>query len=59
MFWDPGYWNLIVPVALAALLLAALTRVGTLVLFFGSLLFLVVLGGMWATWVFSKPSDHG
>lgn len=53
--WDTGYWNLIVPLAVGALILAALARVGVLVVFFGSLLSLVTLGGIWATWAFSKP----
>lgn len=52
---DTGYWNLIVPLAVGALILAALARGGVLVVYFGTLLFLVTLGGIWATWAFSKP----
>jgi hypothetical protein len=55
VLWDLGYWSLIVPLAVAALILAALVRAATLVVFFGTLLVLVALGGMWATWVFSRP----
>jgi hypothetical protein len=55
VLWDPGYWNLIVPLAVGALILAALARAATLVVFFGTLLVLLALGGVWATWVFSKP----
>ena len=51
---DPGYWYLVVPVAIGALVLAALARVGKLVVFFGTLLVARGRSGaMWATWVFS------
>jgi hypothetical protein len=59
VFWDPGYWSLIVPLAIGALILAALARAGVVVVFFGTLLGLVVLGGIWATWVFSQPEVTG
>jgi hypothetical protein len=55
VLWDLGYWNLIVPLAVGALILAALARAAVLVVFFGTLLVLLALGGIWATWVFSKP----
>jgi hypothetical protein len=54
VFWDTGYWNVVVPVALGALVVAALARVTTMVVYFATLLGLVVLGGVWATWVFSQ-----
>jgi hypothetical protein len=57
VLWDPGYWSVVVPVALAALVLAALARVGRMVVFFATLLVLVVLGGIWATWVFSLTGE--
>jgi hypothetical protein len=53
VLWDVGYWNVVVIVAVGALVLAALARVGRMVVFLGTLLLLVVLGGVWATWVFS------
>jgi hypothetical protein len=52
--FDPGYWNLIVPLFVGALVVAALARVGTLLVFLGTLAALVVAGGAWATWVFSQ-----
>jgi len=55
VLWDTGYWSLIVPLAVGALILAALARVGVLVVFFGTLLVFLTLGGIWATWAFSKP----
>jgi hypothetical protein len=54
VFWDPGYWNLIGPLFVAALVVAALTRVGRLAVFLGTLAALVVIGGVWATWTFSQ-----
>ena len=54
VFWDPGYWNVIVPLFVGSLVVAALARVGTLLVFFGTLTGLVLAGGMWATWVFSQ-----
>ena len=57
--WDTGYWNLIVPLAVGSLIVAALARADVLVAFFGSLLVLVTLGGVWATWTFSKPWETG
>jgi len=60
VLFDTGYWSLIVPVAVGALILAALTRAADLlVAFFGTLLVLVALGGIWATWAFSKPWETG
>lgn len=60
VLFDTGYWSLIVPVAGGALILAALTRAADLlVAFFGTLLVLVALGGIWATWSFSKPWETG
>ena len=50
---DPGYWDLIVPLFVGALVLAALARVGRLAVFFGLLAALVLGGGVWATWNFS------
>ena len=47
---DIGYWSLIAPLALSALVLAALARVGVPVVFFGTLVPLVTLGGGWITW---------
>jgi hypothetical protein len=54
VFWDPGYWSVVVPVALGALVIAALARVATMAVYFATLLTLVVLGGVWATWTFSQ-----
>ncbi len=54
---DPGYWYLVVPVAIGAIVLAALARVGKMVVFFATLLVLVVLGAIWATWVFSLTGE--
>ncbi len=50
VLFDSGYWNVIVPVAIGALILAALARSGVLVVFFGTLIALVTLGGGWITW---------
>jgi hypothetical protein len=47
---DTGYWSLIAPLAVGALVLAALARVGVPVVFFGTLIVLVTLGGGWITW---------
>lgn len=44
------YWSVIIPVALGALLLAALARVYVFTVFFGALVVLVTLGGGWITW---------
>lgn len=44
------YWSVIVPVALGALVLAALSRAYVLAVFFGVLATLVTLGGGWITW---------
>jgi len=54
VLWDPGYWNLIVPVFIGALAVAALARVGRLAVFSGALVAFVVAGGVWATWNFSQ-----
>ena len=57
VLWDPGYWNIVVPVAVVALVVAFLARVGRIAVFFAVLLALVVLGGIWATWVFSLTGE--
>jgi hypothetical protein len=44
------YWSVLVPVAIGAIVLAALARVFGLAVFFGSLVLLVTLGGGWITW---------
>ena len=44
------YWNVIVAVAVGALVIAALARLTRLVVFFGSALALITLGGGWITW---------
>ena len=54
VLWDPGYWNLIVPLFIGALVVAVLARVGRLAVFSGVLVALVVAGGIWATWNFSQ-----
>ncbi len=45
-----GYWSVIVPVAVGALVLAAFAKAYTQVVFFGALVALVTLGGAWITW---------
>ena len=50
VLFDSGYWSVMVPVALGALVVAALARANTLVVFFGTLIVLVTLGGGWITW---------
>ena len=45
-----GYWSVIVPVAIGALVLAAFARAHVLAVFFGALVLLVTLGGAWITW---------
>jgi hypothetical protein len=57
VLFDVGYWNVVVPVAVGALVLAALARIGRMAVFLGTLLVLVVLGGVWATWVFSLTGE--
>ena len=57
VLWDPGYWNVLVPVAVGALVLAAVARVGRMAVFFATLLAFVVLGAIWATWVFSLTGE--
>ena len=57
VLWDVGYWNVVVFAAAGALVLAALARVGKMAVFLGTLLVLVVLGGIWATWVFSLTGE--
>jgi hypothetical protein len=44
------YWSVIIPVALGALVVAALARAMVLVVFFGTTVALVTLGGGWITW---------
>ena len=50
VLFDNGYWSLITPIALGALVLGAIARAWTPVVFFGSLVTLVTLGGGWITW---------
>jgi hypothetical protein len=57
VLWDPGYWNLIVPLFVGALAVAALARVGRIAVFAGALAALVVAGGAWATWNFSQTGE--
>ena len=45
-----GYWSVIVPVAIGALILAAFSKAHVLAVFFGALVILVTLGGAWITW---------
>ena len=45
-----GYWSVIVPVAIGALVLAAFAKAHVLAVFFGALVLLVTLGGAWITW---------
>jgi hypothetical protein len=47
---DAGYWSGVTLLALAALVLAALARTWSPVVFFGSLVVLVTLAGGWITW---------
>lgn len=44
------YWSLIIPVALGALILAALVRAYVFAVFFGALVAFITLGGGWITW---------
>jgi hypothetical protein len=57
VLFDVGYWNVVVIVAVGALVLAALARVGRTAVFLGTLLALLVIGGIWATWVFSLTGE--
>ena len=50
VLFSSDYWNVAVPVALGALLLAVLSRAYRPTAFFGTLLLLVTLGGGWITW---------
>ena len=50
VLFDSGYWSVIVPVALGALVVAALARANALVVYFGTLIVLVTLSGGWITW---------
>ena len=50
VLFSSDYWSVIVPVAIGALILAAVVRAYTLTVFFGALLVLVTLGGGWITW---------
>jgi hypothetical protein len=50
VLFSSEYWNVIVAVALGALALAAFARLTRLVVFFGSALALITLGGGWITW---------
>jgi len=47
---DSGHWSVVAPVAIGALVLAGFARVGVHVVFFGTLIALVTLGGAWFTW---------
>ena len=44
------YWSVIIPVAIGALVLAALVRAYVLAVFFGALVVLITIGGGWITW---------
>jgi hypothetical protein len=50
VLFENGYWSVLVPVAVGALVLAALARAWTTVVFFGTLIALVTLGGGWIVW---------
>ena len=50
VLFSSDYWSVIIPVAVGALILAALVRAYTLTVFFGALLVLLTLGGGWITW---------
>ena len=50
VLFENGYWSVLAPVAVGALVLAALARAWTTVVFFGTLIALVTLGGGWITW---------
>jgi len=45
-----NYWSVLIGVMLGALLIGALARHYTPVIFFGSLVLLITLGGAWITW---------
>jgi len=50
VLFSSNYWSVIIPLALGALILAALARNYSLAVFFGGLVTLVTLGGGWITW---------
>jgi len=50
VLFDSGYWGVIAPVAIGAVVLAGLARIGVHAVFFGTLIALVTLGGAWITW---------
>ena len=50
VFFENGYWSVIAPVAVGALVVGALARAWGAVVFFGALIALVTLGGGWITW---------
>jgi len=54
VLFDDGRWSVIAPLAVAAVLLAALARAWAPALFFGVLLVLVTLGGGWITWSYTE-----
>ena len=54
VLFSSQYWSVIVAVAIGALVIAALAREALLVVFFGSLVVLVTLGGAWVTWAIPK-----
>ena len=50
VLFSTGYWSLVVPLAIGALVLALVVRAHLLVVFFGTLLVLVTVGGGLITW---------
>jgi hypothetical protein len=50
VLFDSGLWGVIVPVAIGALIVAAIARADILVVYFGSTLALITIGGGWITW---------
>jgi hypothetical protein len=50
VFFSSEYWSVIVPIAIGALVLAAVVRAWMLAAFAALLVTLVVLGGGWITW---------
>ncbi|HJS50221.1 MAG TPA: hypothetical protein VJ745_07835 [Gaiellaceae bacterium] len=50
VLFSSEYWSVLVPVAIGALVLAGLVRSYVVVVFFGTVVLLVTLGGGWITW---------
>ncbi|HET8969194.1 MAG TPA: hypothetical protein VFN06_07180, partial [Gaiellaceae bacterium] len=50
VLFSSQYWSVIVPVAIGALVLAAIVRAYAAAVFVGALVLLVTLGGGWITW---------